>query len=172
MPNQPLVGERSSLKWAAHLCIFGVILCVSMVSVPQIKIIARKVCAGFMALWLSGVVFILCCHLQNGYVAGRDSCPLVKLGAHCDKAEKAKQSEIITSPGSDQGMDCCSFIPAFFDKTRTNDSSQQVAVAAPIAIPAPSVTVITRYNYAFPHAYQSPPIPKNDTFLKNHSFRI
>ena len=128
--------------------------------------------AGFMTLWLSGVVFILCCHLQNGYVAERDSCPLVKLGAHCEKGEKAKQPEIITPQSDDQGMDCCAFIPAFFDKTRTNDNHRQVAVAAPPAIPTPSIIGITRQSYAPPLAYDSPPILKNDTFLKNRTFRI
>jgi hypothetical protein len=144
-----------------------------MVSARHMKTIAYKAGAGFMALWLSGVVFILCCHLQNGYVAKRDSCPLVKLGAHCDKGqEKAKQPEIITRQSDDQGMDCCAFIPAFFDKTRTNDNHQQVAVAPPAAIPAPSITVITRHDYAPPRAYRSPSILKNDTFLKNRTFRI
>lgn len=153
--------------------IFGVILCVSMVFAPQMKTIANKAGAGFMALWLSGVVFILCCHLQNEYVAKRDSCPLVKLGAHCEKGqEKAKQPEIITRQSADQGMDCCAFIPAFFDKTRTNDSHQQVAVAAPPAIRSPSIKVITRYHVEPFRSYHSPPILKNDTFLKNRTFRI
>lgn len=134
--------------------------------------IAYKTLAGFMALWLSGIVFILCCHLQNSYVADRVSCPLVKLGAHCQKGEKAKAADIITRQSDDQGLDCCAFIPAFFDKTRTNDSHQQVAVAAPPAIPTPAITVIARHNYAPPRAYHSPPIFKNDTFLKNRAFRI
>ena len=134
--------------------------------------LAHKGLAGFMSLWLSGIVFILCCHLQNRYMAEKESCPLVKLGAHCEKGEKAKQPEIITRQGDDQGMDCCAFIPAFFDKTRTNDSNQQVAAAAPPPIPAPSITVITRPNYAPPSAYHSPPILKNETFLKNRTFRI
>ena len=127
---------------------------------------------GFMSLWLSGIVFILCCHLQNGYLAERDSCPLVKLGAHCNKGEKAKEPEIITRQSDDQGMDCCAFIPAFFDKTRTNDNHQQVAAAAPAVIQTPPIIVITRHNYAPPRAHHSPPILKNDTFLKNRTFRI
>jgi hypothetical protein len=134
---------------------------------------AHKGLAGFLALWLSGVVFILCCHLQNEYVAKRDSCPLVKLGAHCDKGqEKAKQPEIITRQNDDQEMDCCAFIPAFFDKTRTNDNYQQVAAAAPTAISAPSIVLITRQVIAAPRVYNSPPLLKNDTFLKNRTFRI
>lgn len=134
--------------------------------------LAHKGLAGFMALWLSGIVFILCCHLQNGYAAERDSCPLVKLGAHCEKGEKAKQPEIITPQSNDQGMDCCAFIPAFFDKTRTNDSHQQLAAATPAVIQTPSIIGITRPSYAPRRIYHSPPILKNDTFLKNRTFRI
>jgi hypothetical protein len=135
--------------------------------------LAHKGLVGFMTLWLSGIVFILCCHLQNGYVAEGDSCPLVKLGAHCDKdQEKAKHPEIITRQSDDQGMDCCAFIPAFFDKTKTNDNHRQVAATAPAVIQTPSIIGITRPSYAPPHAYHSPPIPKNDTFLKNRTFRI
>jgi hypothetical protein len=134
--------------------------------------LAHKGLAGFMTLWLSGIVFILCCHLQNDYVAERDSCPLVKLGAHCKKGEKTKQPEIITRQSDDPGMDCCAFIPAFFDKTRTNDNHQQVAVAASAVIQTPSISGITRPSYAPFDAYHPPAILKNDTFLKNRTFRI
>ena len=99
------------------------------------KNIYYKMFAGFMAIWLSGLVFLLCCHVQNTRAAEMDSCPLLKLGAHCDKADKEKDSEKVTRQNNETRVDCCGFIPAFFDKTRTIDNNQQVAVAALIMVP-------------------------------------
>ena len=70
----------------------------------------HRTLTGFMAIWLSGVVFLLCCHVQNVNAAEMGSCPLAKLGIHCDKAEKNKDSEKISNQSNDQGMDCCGFI--------------------------------------------------------------
>lgn len=125
-----------------------------------------------MAIWLSGVVFLLCCHVQNTMVAGMETCPLVKLGAHCDKAEKEKDSEKVEKQSTEPGMDCCAFIPVLFEKTRTRDGNHQVAVVAP-----PTTVVIPRLvpvqtNFAPAYAYFSPVLIKNDTFLKNRTFRI
>lgn len=50
-----------------------------------------------MAIRLSGVVFLFCCQEINGKAMEGDSCPLAKLSAHCDKAEKNKTSRFTTN---------------------------------------------------------------------------
>ncbi len=138
----------------------------------RLKTIMHQTLAGFMAIWLSGVIFLLCCHVQNTIAAGMDSCPLVKLGAHCDKAEKEKDSEKVTNQSSDTGMDCCAFIPVLFDKTRTRDGNQQIAVMAPSTTVVKPRLVTIRTNFAPAYSHLSTVLTKNDTFLKNRTFRI
>src|SRR5438045_2855321 len=95
----------------------------------RLETFTRRSLAGFMALWLSGVVFLFLCHAQAA--TAMETCPLVKLGAHCDKADKEKDAKKVTKQTNETGMDCCAFIPTLFDKTRTSDSNQQVEIAAP-----------------------------------------
>ena len=118
---------------------------------------------------MSGFVFLLCCHAKKTEAA---TCPLMRLGARCDKAQKAKDAERIEKQSKDEGIDCCAFIPAFFDKTRTLDAHDQIAVAAPLAkLVGPRVT--DRFsNFAPQHTYPSAVLPGNDTFLKNKAFRL
>ena len=132
----------------------------------------RKTLAGFMAIWLSGVVFLLCCHVQNTMAAGMESCPLVKLGAHCDKADKEKDSEKVEKQSTEPGMDCCAFIPVLFEKTRTRDSNQQIAIVAPTTVVVKPRLVAVQINFAPAYPYLSTVLIKSDTFLKNRTFRI
>lgn len=136
------------------------------------KRLALKAIAGSMAVWLSGVVFLFCCHVQNTRAAEMDSCPLVKLGTHCDKAGKEKNSEKVTNQTNEHGMDCCAFIPVFFDKTRTIDTNQQTAVAPPIATVVKPRRAEAQTNFAPAYPYLSTVLSKNNTFLKNRTFRI
>ena len=136
----------------------------------RLKTITRSTLTGFMVMWLSGVVFLILCHGQKANTM--ESCPLVKLGAHCDKADKGKDSEKITKQTNETGIDCCAFIPVFFDKTRTSDSNQQVAIAAPTtSVVKPRLTAI-QTNFAPAFQYFSTVLSKNNTFLKNRTFRI
>src|SRR5436190_7257652 len=110
----------------------------------RFKTTAHKTFAGFMALWLSGFLFLIACHAQSSQTF---SCPLMKMGAHCDFAEKQKNAEKFTPPTTDNGIDCCAFIPAFFDKTRTNEGQPQTLIAATVAI-VEEKKVATRINFA------------------------
>jgi hypothetical protein len=102
----------------------------------------------------------------------RDSCPLVKLGAHCDKGEKEKNAEKITGQIDEMGTDCCAFIPLFFDKTRTNDGDQQTSVAVPPVLATSSIVVSTLPGFTPARFYSPPHLYRNNTFLKNRNFRI
>jgi hypothetical protein len=132
--------------------------------------LTQKAFAGFMAVWLSGVVFLLCCHATP--MPEMDSCPLVRMGAHCDKADKERETEKVTSGTNETGIDCCAFIPAFFDKTRTVDTNQQVAVAPPATTALEPRVVVIRSNHYPVRIRPSIVLVKNDTFLKNRTFRI
>jgi len=131
--------------------------------------IFRTTLTAFMAVWLSGFVFLLIC--GRGPDTAVEFCPLAKAGIHCDKAEKQRNAEKVEKQTGDQGVDCCAFIPAFFDKTRTVESHQIAppVVSSPVSQP---VAVIVRTNFV--PAFHPPPfVPlRNDTFLINRSFRL
>ncbi len=124
---------------------------------------------GVMAIWLSGIVFLFCCH--SAAASPVDSCPMAKMSAHCDKAKKqnANSPYVESSP-----VDCieCGFLPVVFDKSRRVEPAQkQIAPAAEqlavrydplvfVKIPAENHTVYKR-------------VPVTDrVFIKNCVFRI
>ena len=120
---------------------------------------------------MSGIVFLLCCHVRP--VDAADFCPLVKPGAHCDRTEKEKNSDRLTNQFDQQGMDCCAFIPAFFDKTRTFDRTQQVvSVTAALEAGQAKTFVARSTTQGNSVSYHSVALVKNNTFLKNRTFRI
>ena len=143
-----------------------------LMAFQRVRNIAHRSLAGFMALWLSGVVFLVCCHMRNANAAETEFCPLAKLGVHCDKVEKAKDTERITTQGNEPGMDCCAFIPAFFDKTRTSENGAQVVFSAPppSLVRPRLVPIQTRFSPTY--SFRSTVLPKSSTFLKNCTFRI
>jgi hypothetical protein len=130
--------------------------------------IFRLTVTAFMAVWLSGFVFLIICGRGPDTV---ESCPLARAGIHCDKADKQRNAEKVEKQTGDQGVDCCAFIPAFFDKTRTVESHQIAppVVSSPVSQP---IAVIVRANFIPAFQANSFVPPRNNTFLINRSFRL
>ena len=130
--------------------------------------IFRLTLAALMAVWLSGFVFLLICGRGPDTL---EMCPLAKAGIHCDKAEKQRNAEKVEKQTSDQGVDCCAFIPAFFDKTRTLESHQIAAPALSSFVLQP-VAVIVRADFIPAFQPRSFVPLRNNSFLINRSFRL
>lgn len=145
-----------------------------MVSFP-LKAIAHKTLAGFLAVWLSGFVFLFCCVAMYGDRLDAESGLMDSMSDHCKKAMAAKStktSEDVVEISGVDSFDCCGFIPAVFDKNRKIDridqpvviSSQRTGLRFHIirVENKPSATVKLR-----------PYIPDRQyTFIKNQVFRI
>ncbi len=88
--------------------------------------------AGFMALWLSGALFLICCVDMRGQAFEAEFPPLAKPAAsHCDKARKNDDtSPRHATPARDTSVDCCGFLSAVFDKSRKVEKGQKIAVLA------------------------------------------
>ena len=140
-------------------------------SFTRLRKITHKTLSACMAVWLSGVVLLFCCDEINGRSMKAD-CPLAKMSAHCDKGEKDKASQVIASQTAEQGMECCAFIPVLFDKTRTVESGQQPSAAAPALVVEVPRLVSIQANFAPASSYRSTALLRNNTFLKNRTFRI
>ena len=133
---------------------------------------AKRIFAGFLAVWLSGIVFLLCCTAPAAKAAEIESCPLAKKG-HCKKSaddEKALRFENLESGGT--SFDCCGFLPRVFDKVRKIEKAEQIA-ALPVRIKtAPQLFAFIKIQpIAFP-GYRPPPNNRSGTYLKNRVFRI
>ena len=86
-------------------------------SAKQIKKYLHRSLAGVMAVWLSGVVFLLCCQTTAAAMPDGDSCPMAKMSSHCDKMKQQNaDSAVFEAPP----VNClnCGFLPVVFDKTR------------------------------------------------------
>lgn len=140
-----------------------------------LKTFARKTLAGFMAVWLSGFLFLLCCAVVPGGPIDAVSNSLDSMSEHCKKAMAARSAKVSGDVFELSGTDsfaCCGFLPTVFDKNRKIDridqleivSSQRLSVRFDVTHIAvrPSTTVRAR-----------PFIPDRQySFIKNQVFRI
>ena len=122
-----------------------------------------------MAVWLSGVVFLFCCH--PAAAAPVDSCPMAKMSAHCDHAKKHNAESRVIEP---LRVDCvqCGFLTVVFDRSRKVDHVQKQAAPAaeriavqfdPLIFAPPASKAETFYTR----------VPTHDKiFIKNCVFRI
>jgi len=128
----------------------------------------HRLVAGFMAVWLSGIVFLFCCEKMNG-ASKAEFCPLEKMTGHCNRS-KASGSSVIETSDSDM-VDCCGFLPIVFDKVRKAESGQSPAppVAKLVVEPIRLVPVLTMY---IPTRVFSRIESRQGTYLQNCNFRI
>ena len=133
--------------------------------------------AGFMSVWLSGIVFLVCCDKLNGQPD--DSVPMASMEGHCDKmrrkaaAPSSKDSESIAVQNTQTNLvNCCGFMPIVFDKIRKIEKDGQHIAAMP---------AVARVKFHPPAVIDnaSPPAPDygqaaypENIFLKNCAFRI
>lgn len=132
----------------------------------------HKALTGFMAVWLSGVVFLLCCQTMNAKALAAESCPLAKKSDHCDKAKKAEQNAPVIEFKGGSSVECCSFLHAVFDKARKVEQNQkQIAITSkvlPFRFEPPRPASISP-TFA---ASRSRVPDRHGTFIRNCVFRI
>jgi hypothetical protein len=133
--------------------------------------ILHRSLAGFMAFWLSGVVFLFCCP-EMATAAEPDSCPLMKMSSHCDKASQQTASD------SFEGVrpacfECCAFLPIVFDKSRKIDIVQKQISAPAETTPLTKFRFpVARFVLAVHGSLPSRVPDRHGTYLVNRAFRI
>lgn len=128
--------------------------------------------SGFLAFWLTGLVFLFCCGTMNVPAATVEFCPLAKSGSHCDKAKSDTNEPTFSDKSEGIYFDCCAFLPKLFEKTRKFDNNQQTArVSDKLKIDLPRFSVIEK-GFRIQVIYQSPIPFQNKLFIKNQVFRI
>ena len=139
----------------------------------QTRQIMRRTVAGFMAVWLSGFVFLFCCDAAKAAAKSVESCPMPKMSHHCDTAKQQNDDSNSVSRAEGVCFECCAFLPVVFDKARKVDQPNQ-PVAAPDRVVEVArritprlhrtVRAIARYRARLPD--------KSRTFISTQVFRI
>lgn len=124
-----------------------------------------------MALWLSGLVFLLCCEMPKAQ-ASVDDCPLGRMKGHCDKARNTPPLVTLSDMPDTEQADCCGFIPAVFDKARKIQKIEPIAHAETAVTPAPTANFNLPNSIRQKSAYLSNVANGRRTFVKNCAFRI
>jgi len=113
----------------------------------DIKTYFRCGLAGLLAVWLSGLAFLICCRPMTAQTSVEAFCPLAKMGGLCHKA-KDEQGLSWNREGTDDcGVTGCAYLPIVFDKSRKIEKTKKQAV------PASTIVLI---NFAPPTATKIP----------------
>lgn len=127
--------------------------------------------SGFMAIWLTGLVFVFCCGMMEA-PASVEICPLAKAGSHCNKMKSESDSPHFSGETNGFSFDCCAFLPALFDKVRKLEKYQETAqVPDKLKIDAPRFS-FAENNFQTTENYQPPSFHSEKIFIKNCIFRI
>ncbi|MGH9819290.1 MAG: hypothetical protein ACRD43_03900 [Pyrinomonadaceae bacterium] len=105
----------------------------------KLKQYVRISFAGFLAVWLSGVVFLFCCEKINARTSESDFCPLAGMSDDCPMAKPQNANAAVIETTEDECNECCDFLPVVFDKSRKVDQNQK-------ALAAPSNIVVVQFT--------------------------
>jgi len=137
----------------------------------QTRHIIRKSVSGFMALWLSGFVFVFCCYANSAVKQMTEFCPMHTASHHCDGNMGQSDASDTVDHVEQVCFDCCGYLPAVFDKARKVDRTapvtapERVAVVPRLITPRPTrAPLIT--------AYRARLADKSRTFISTQVFRI
>jgi len=132
----------------------------------------KRVVAGMLAVWLSGVVFLFCCEMPNAQASEAESCPLKKT-SHCDKKSTGETvSQYASLETENETVNCCRFMSQVFDKARKLETNQQPAeVAAVVKMLLPKFSFLKTNSQSLT-AYQSVIRNRGSTYLENRVLRI
>lgn len=131
----------------------------------------RFALSGFMTVWLSGIVFLVCCVAITS--TEKNHCPLAKASAsaHCEKG-KADTAPFLHKSPDGSVFNCCGFIPAVFDKARKLQTNDPVLATKPAPI-ADRVDFLPSHSTPRQSPiYSGLVVQKNRTYLKNRILRI
>ena len=132
----------------------------------------KQIVSGSLIIWLSGIVFLFCCEMPKSQASGVENCPLAKTN-HC-----SKQSDVETISGfaslqpEKQTIDCCRFLPLFFDKARKIEKTQKAEMVKTIVKAFQPVFSAVNHSVFVPKNFHSVVINRENIHLKNCVFRI
>lgn len=133
---------------------------------------SKRVIAGLLAVWLSGVVFLFCCESSKAKNSETESCPLSKT-SHCNKKSTEETvSQLALLQTENQTFDCCRFPSQVFDKARKIETNQQTAEVSSIFKLPTAKFFFAEQKFSSPKVYHPLILNRRSTHLINCVFRI
>lgn len=141
-------------------------------STNRLLTFSQTALAGLLVVWLSGIVFLVCCERFGVEASAAESCPMAAMAGHTSDAEHEEVKRDFAERSEKDCMDCCGFLAAVFDKSRKLERAQKQAAVA---------SVPTTINFRVPGDPAGPEtiraiytrLPdKQRTFIKNRVLRI
>lgn len=132
----------------------------------------KKTIAGSLIIWLSGIVFLLCCEMPIAQASNVESCPLAKT-QHCSKQSSVgENSDFALFQTSQPAFDCCNFFSLVFDKARKIEPTQKIVTAQTnVKVFQPVFSVVNR-QFPAQKNFHSFVINRENIHIKNCVFRI
>lgn len=132
----------------------------------------KQIVAGSLIIWLSGVVFLLCCEMPGAQASNVESCPLAKT-QHCSKQSSVEvNSDFALLQTSQPAFDCCNFLSLVFDKARKIEKTQKIVAAQTnVKVFQPVFSVIS-HQFPAPKNFHSFVTNRENIHIKNCVFRI
>ena len=133
----------------------------------------RRATAGFLTIWLSGIVFLFCCQMTGVKASDleAESCPLAKTHDSCGK-ESGNKDQLVAIKTEQVLLECCTMFPRIFDKARKIETIQKVEqTATAIKISQPKFLFV-KQEFSQPKIFRSLILNQEDKHLKNCVFRI
>jgi hypothetical protein len=141
----------------------------------QAKISQRRIkqtVAGSLIIWLSGVVFLLCCEMPKAQASNIESCPLAKT-QHCSKQSSVEvNSDFALLQTSQPAFNCCNFLSLVFDKARKIEKTQKIVTAQTNVKVFQPVFSVVSCQFPSPKKFHSFVINRGNIHIKNCVFRI
>lgn len=135
-------------------------------SIHNFKGLFRWGLAAFLAVWLSGLAFLICC--PNARAASSEAfCPLAKMGGHCERTRNRPGPSWTSEGSGDCGVTGCAYLPIVFDKSRKVEKTKKQPAPTGSVNPvnfAPPASVKVRF---FP-TISSARIAFDDRILARH----
>lgn len=132
----------------------------------------KQTVAGSLIIWLSGVVFLLCCEMPRTQASNVESCPLAK-AQHCSKQSSIEiNSDFALLQATQPAFDCCNFLSLVFDKARKIEKTQKIVAAQTNAKVFQSVFSVVNRQFPAPKNFHSFVIKRENIHIKNCVFRI
>lgn len=134
----------------------------------------KRLTAGFLTVWMSGIVFLFCCQIPGVEAADleAESCPLAKTHDSCNKSSNKNESQFVSIEKEHLNLECCRFLPAVFDKARKIEKLQETGQSASNIKISILKSLFVKQEFAQPKVFRSLILNRENTRLKNCVFRI
>jgi hypothetical protein len=132
----------------------------------------KQTVAGSLIIWLSGIVFLLCCEMPRAQLSNVESCPLAKT-EHCSKQSGVEiNSDFALLQTTQPAFDCCNFLSLVFDKARKIEKTQKIVAAQTGVKVFQHVFSVVNRQFPAQKNFHSFVINRENIHIKNCVFRI